>query len=81
VRITEDVAFNENVQTVFNNDYNNSSGLGVGQNNQYCETFEGKLIDAKGTKGRYVRLYSNGNYYNDKNHFIEVEVWGKPVAK
>jgi len=40
----------------------------------------GKLIDAKGVKGRYVRLYSNGNTTNKMNHYIEVEVWGKPAA-
>ena len=38
---------------------------------------EGKLIDGKGTKGQYVRLYSNGNTSNDMNHVIEVEVFGK----
>jgi len=43
------------------------------------ETAEGKLIDAKGVQGRYVRLYSNGNSNNDLTHYIEVEVYGKPV--
>ena len=28
-------------------------------------------------KGRYVRLYSNGNTSNDTNHYIEVEVYGR----
>jgi len=28
-------------------------------------------------KGRYVRLYSNGNTTNKMNHYIEVEVFGK----
>ena len=45
----------------------------------YVETAEGKLIDAKGVQGRYVRLYSKGNNNNDLNHYIEVEVYGKPV--
>ena len=43
----------------------------------YLEKNEGKLIDAKGTRGRYVRLYSNGNTSDDMNHYIEVEVYGK----
>jgi hypothetical protein len=30
-------------------------------------------------KGRYVRLYSNGNTSNDLNHYVEVEVYGTPV--
>ena len=47
----------------------------------YIETYQGKLIDAKGVKGRYVRLYSNGNTTNKLNHYIEVEVLGKPPPK
>jgi hypothetical protein len=38
------------------------------------------LIDAKGVKGRYVRLYSKGNTTNKLNHYIEVEVFGKSAA-
>jgi len=33
----------------------------------------------KGTKGRYVRLHSQGNTSNDQNHYIEVEVYGIPI--
>jgi len=68
-----------NAVTIFNNDIDNSSGLGTGQDMHYVETSEGKLIDAKGHVARYVRLYSNGNSSNDLNHYIEVEVYGKPV--
>ena len=66
-----------NAQTIFNNDHDNSSGLGVGEDMHYTETAEGNLIDAKGVRGRYVRLYSNGNSSNDSNHYIEVEVFGR----
>lgn len=65
--------------TLFNNDKDNSSGLGIGNDKHYIETYEGKLVDAKGTQARYIRLYSNGNNSDDLNHYIEVEVWGKPV--
>ena len=65
--------------TVFNADHDNSSGLGAGKHKGYVETYEGKLIDCKGVEGRYVKLYSNGNTTNDANHYIEVEVYGKPV--
>jgi hypothetical protein len=65
------------VTTVFNNDTDNSLGLGVGSNMNYVETAEGKLVDARGVKGRYVRLYSQGNNQNDYSHYIEVEVYGK----
>jgi len=53
----------------------------TGKARHYTETNEGKLIDvlARGIKARYVRLYSNGNTSNDLNHYIEVEVYGKPV--
>jgi hypothetical protein len=81
VQVADDADFITNVQTVFNNDIDNSAGLGVGTDKHYTETNEGKLIDvlAKGIKTRYVRLYSNGNTSNDLNHYIEVEVYGKPV--
>ncbi|AQQ70429.1 hypothetical protein SMSP2_00777 [Limihaloglobus sulfuriphilus] len=65
--------------TIFNNDHDNSSGLGIGKDKNYIETFEGKLINAGGKKARYVKLYSNGNTANELNHYIEVEVYGKPV--
>jgi hypothetical protein len=79
VQVADDPDFITNVNTVFNNDIDNSIGLGVGKDMHYVETHEGKLIDAKGVQGRYVRLYSNGNNTNDLNHYIEVEVYGKPV--
>lgn len=81
VQVADDPDFVTNVQTVFNNDIDNSSGLGVGKDKHYTETNEGKLIDclSQGVKGRYVRLYSNGNTGNDLNHYIEVAVYGKPV--
>jgi hypothetical protein len=79
VQIAGDADFIENVTTVFNNDIDNSAGMGTGADMHYVETSEGKLIDAKGSRGRYVRLYSQGNNNNELNHYIEVEVWGKPV--
>ena len=79
VQTADDADFVKNVNTIFNNDIDNSAGQGVGKDMHYIETAEGKLIDAKGVQGRYVRLYSNGNNNNDLNHYIEVEVYGKPV--
>ncbi|MDI9433783.1 MAG: discoidin domain-containing protein [Planctomycetota bacterium] len=82
VQISNDKDFITGVTTVFNNDIDNSSGLGIGTDMHYTETSEGELIDcvSQGTpKGRYVRLYSNGNTSNDLNHYIEVDVYGKPV--
>jgi hypothetical protein len=76
VRVADDPDFIENVRTVFNNDHDNSSGLGVGNDKEYWETYEGKLIDAQGVVARYVRLYSKGNTADDQNHYTEVEVYG-----
>ncbi len=81
VQAADDPDFITNVKVLFNNDHDNSSGLGVGDDLHYVETAEGKLIDAKGVQARYVRLYSNGNSSNDLNHWIETEVYGRPVKK
>lgn len=79
VQVADDADFVTNVKTLFNNDHDNSAGLGVGKDLHYVETAEGKLVDAKGVQARYVRLYSNGNNNNDLNHYIEVAVYGKPL--
>ncbi len=80
VQVADDASFTTNVVTLFNNDHDNSAKMGAGQDKNYVETSEGKLIDAKGVQARYVRLYSNGNSNDDLNHYIEVEVYGKPAA-
>ena len=79
VQVSDDRDFISGVTTIFNNDHDNSSGLGVGKDKEYIETFEGKLIDPRGTKARYVRLWSNGNTSNDMNHYVEVEVYATPA--
>jgi len=79
VQVSDDPDFVVGTTTLFNNDHNNSYGLGVGQDLHYVETHEGKLIDARGVEGRYVRLCSNGNSFDAVNHYIEVEVYGKPI--
>lgn len=80
VQVSDDPKFEKDVTTIFNADAGNELGLGAGKDLAYIETYEGKLIDAKGVKGRYVRLYSKGNTTNKLNHYIEVEVFGKPAA-
>jgi hypothetical protein len=79
VQLADEYDFIINPVTLFNNDHDNSLGLGVGEDLHYIETHEGRLIDARGYEGRYVRLYSNGNSDNRFNHCIEVEVYGTPV--
>ena len=77
VLVSDDPAFAKDVKTVFNNDNANTLGLGAGKDLGFIENYQGKLIDAKGVKGRYVRLWSNGNTSNNMNHYTEVEVWGR----
>ena len=79
VQLADDADFIENVRTVFNNDHDNSSGLGLGSDKEYWETYESKLIDAKGAVARYVRLYSKGSTADEQNHYVEVEVYGLPA--
>lgn len=77
VQIADDPDFIEHVQTVFNNDQDNSAGLGLGKDREYFETSEGKLIAVNGLKARYVRCYSKGSTSDEQNHYVEVEVHGK----
>ena len=79
-QVSDDPKFETGVTTIYNNDTANELGLGAGKDRPYIETYQGRLIDAKGVKGRYVRLYSKGNTTNKLNHYIEVEVFGKPAA-
>jgi RNA polymerase sigma factor (sigma-70 family) len=76
-QVSDDPEFNTGVTTIYNNDYDNSAGLGVGEDKEYIESNKGRLIDAKGARGRYLRVYGKGSTASDFNHFIEVEVWGK----
>ena len=75
VKVSDDPTFKTGA-TVYNNDHDNSAKLGVGPDKEYIEVAEGRLIDPKGAKGRYVRFYSNGNTTNDLSHYVEIEVYG-----
>jgi hypothetical protein len=77
IQVSDDAEFKTGVTTIYNNDYDDSYGMGKGADRPYVETRFGLLADGKGSKGRYVRLHSNGNTSNDMNHYIEVEVFGK----
>ncbi len=80
IQIAEDRDFTAGVKTIFNNDMDNSAGLGVGADMHYVDTHFGALFDARGACGRFVRLYSCGNTSNDQNDYIEVAVYGKPLG-
>lgn len=79
VQVSNDPNFIDGVTTLFNNDQDNSAGLGIGTDLEYWETNEGKLVHANGVKARYVRLYSRGSTYRDQlNRYTEIEVYGLP---
>lgn len=76
VLVSDDADFITGVKTIFNNDHDNSAGLGIGADKEYVETNEGRIIDAKGVAARYVRLFSQGSTSSELNHYTEVEVYG-----
>ena len=85
VQLSRDVGFQEKVDTVFNNDHDNTSGLGTGTDKEYIETFFGRSFPVNGIKARYVRIYSNGSVMDqgktDKaNYYTEIEVYGEPYV-
>ena len=79
IQVSNDPDFVDSVNTVFNNDHDNSAGLGIGRDTEYIETNDGRLVDPRGIESRYIRLYSRGNTSNEMNHYVEVEVYGLPV--
>ena len=79
IQVADDPDFITNVVTLFNNDRTNAAGLGIGTDLRYVETAEGKLIDANGVEARYVRLFTDGSDKVATNHYVEVEVFGKPL--
>jgi hypothetical protein len=79
VQVSDDQNFKSGVTTLYNTDDDNTLGLGAGKDLAYIETNQGRIVDAKGTTARYVRLYSNGNTSNELNHYCEVEVYGQPA--
>jgi len=78
VQVSDDPEFKTGVTTLFNNDTDNSSGLGVGADREYFERHYGKVINAKGVKARYVRGYSKGSHLSALNCWQEIEVYAVP---
>jgi Na+-transporting NADH:ubiquinone oxidoreductase subunit NqrC len=84
VQIADDAEFSDNVRTVFNNDHDNSSGLGVGEDTAYFARWWGELVDTRtgedklsGSFARYVRIYTNGGEADEDTRFVEVAVFGR----
>lgn len=77
VQLSDDPEFKKGVTTIYNNDFDNSTGLGTGEDKEFVENYKGRLVDAKGATCRFIRAYGMGNTNNEFTDFIEVEVWGK----
>jgi len=83
VRLADDAALTQNVRTLFNNDHDNSAGMGKGSDEAFYTRWWGELVDARGknhegTPGRYVRVYTSAGWDKEPPRFVEVSVFGKP---
>ena len=74
MRLSTTADFSSDVTTVFNNDLDNSLGLGAGTDGEYDETESGKIVHFPQTRARYIRLHTFGNNYDDQNRLLEVMV-------
>jgi hypothetical protein len=79
VQAADDPQFTVNVRTLFNNDLAGACGRGLGHDREYWESEQGKLIDAKGTRTRFLRFYSKGSTDSVLNEYTEIEVYGRPA--
>jgi hypothetical protein len=79
VQVSDDPDFKTGVTTLFNNDTDNSSGLGVGTDREYFERQFGRVIDGKDVKARYVRGYTKGSNLSALNCWQEIEVYALPA--
>ena len=83
-QIADDAAFTQNVRTLFNNDHDNSSGLGVGKGTPYYSRWWGEIVDAmdhekEGQRARFVRVYTNGGSAGEDSRLVEIAVYGRAV--
>jgi len=79
LQVSDDSEFKSGVTTLFNNDTDNSSGLGVGTDREYFELQFGRVVPAKGIKARYVRGYIKGSNQAVINCWQEIEVYALPA--
>lgn len=79
LQVSDDPEFKTGVTTLYNNDVDNSSGLGVGTDREYFELEYGRAVPAKGVKARYVRGYTKGSSLSALNCWQEIEVYALPA--
>ena len=79
LQVSDDPEFKTGVTTLYNNDTDNSAGLGVGTDREYFEMEFGRVVPAKGVKARYVRGYTKGGSLSALNCWQELEVYALPA--
>ena len=79
LQVSNDPEFKTGVTTLYNNDVDNSAGLGVGTDREYFEMEFGRAVPAKGVVARYVRGYSKGGSLSALNCWQEIEVYALPA--
>jgi hypothetical protein len=81
VRLADDEKCTKNVRTLFNNDHDNSAGLGKGKNKAFYTRWWGEIVDARnknrGFRTRYVRVYAASGMEDENPRFVEIAVYGK----
>ena len=82
VRIADDEACTRNVRTLFNNDHDNSAGLGRGKDTAFYTRWWAELVDARDGSGRpararYVRVYTATGMEGESVRFVEIDVYGQ----
>jgi hypothetical protein len=73
--VSDDPEFKTGVTTVYNNDTDNTAGIGVGTDREYFEMKFGRVVPCKGVKARYVRGYTRGSNQSALNCWQEIEVY------
>jgi hypothetical protein len=79
LQLSDDPEFKTGVTTLYNNDTDNSSKLGVGTDREYFELEYGRVVPVKGVKARYVRGYTKGSSLSAINCWQEIEVYALPA--
>jgi hypothetical protein len=86
VRVSDDAGFSWNVRVLFNNDHDNSAGLGKGEDTAYISRWWGEVVDARqpdrtGTTARFVRLHTGRSAGGDRPRYVEIAVYGMNTAR
>ncbi|MBT3378593.1 MAG: FMN-binding protein [Lentisphaerae bacterium] len=82
VQVADDVEFTQNVRTLFNNDHDDSAGMGAGKDTAFFARWWGELVDSRGeskegTPVRCVRVFTDGGAGGADTRFVEIAVYGQ----